>query len=102
MYLVAVTTRELTRDVTFVYLHPTDRRIQLSPRVDRDVFLPTHADGTHALELALSFFGDSPNPCFMATLIGPDGPVRESYRGPKDGPSHAMAAAHAAALAAAL
>lgn len=76
-YLVAVTTTELISDTRWVYLHPADSRLQLSPYPE---LIPALADARRAVDLADDFYGDG-NFAYLITLTGPDGTMSTHYRG---------------------
>lgn len=80
MYLVAVTTAELDQHTTWVYLHPADGRMQLSP-YPMDSFIPDRDDALKALALAQDFYGAGDSAHFIS-LDGPETWERSSYRGP--------------------
>lgn len=100
MYLVAITTSESPIETRYVYLHPRDRRMQLSPVVDKDVLLSSLNDARHALDLAWDFYQDSDARHAVATITGPDGPVQSRWYGPsaEGHPSHQLERVHMAAL----
>lgn len=77
-YLVAATTTELTSYTSWVYLHPVDGRMQLSPYPE---FIPTREDALKALALAQDFYSDTDASAHYITVDGPDGPVRSSFAG---------------------
>lgn len=82
MFLVAVTTTDILSGTNYVYLHPVDRRFQLSPVPEP---MESRHDAALALWLAAEFFDeDTDVTARYITITGPDGPVRESYRGPAD------------------
>lgn len=98
MYLVAVTTTDTLSGTTFAHLHPLTRRVQLSHSPER---VDSHYDAALALYLAAGIFDDGGDvTARYITITGPDGPVRESYRGPADDASRlSLIARHDSALA---
>jgi hypothetical protein len=100
MFTVALTTSDSSISTRFAYLHPVDRRMQLSPVHDADVLLPSLEDARRALDLVWDFYEDSEARYAVATITGPDGPVQSRWYGPRaETPvSNAMERAHYAAL----
>lgn len=81
MFYAAVTISELPSSTTWVYLHPVDRRFQLSPVPEP---IASREDADLALTLALNFYDSLDVPyARYGSLTGPDGPIRDSYHGPK-------------------
>lgn len=83
MYLTALTTSDVIASTTYVYLHHTDRRMQLSHTIDREVMHETLDDARHALALAEDFCDDVFHGVYT-TITGPDGMVESHYRGIRD------------------
>ncbi|QWY82839.1 hypothetical protein PP641_gp099 [Arthrobacter phage SilentRX] len=95
-YLVAVTTSEIASDTNWVYLHPADSRMQLSPTPE---LIPALDDARRAADLADDFYAGG-NFSYLITVTGPAGIHHTRYRGTAvPGMAESLAAEHAEAAA---